>query len=165
MRKFLCLLATLLFLPCASAESDCCCGQSACSCFIQLGDEGMAVEAIQHALINAGYLAPDQNASAFDQVTRQGVISFQEAHDLSPTGMMNDETLTLLLWNMTPEELDQAMPFSNGRFIWIPTDGGKKRHVQSTCSKMLDPRLVSVRNAQQMGMDPCGRCNQNGSKE
>ncbi len=125
----------------------------------------MAVEAIQHALINAGYLAPNQDASAYDLARSLGVITFQEAHDPSPTGMMDDETLTLLLWNMTPEELDQAMPFSIGRFVLGPDGRRQKRHVQSTCSRMPDPRLVSVRNAQQMGMVPCGRCNQNGSKE
>ena len=114
----------------------------------------MAVEAIQHALINAGYLAPNQDASAYDLARSLGVIAFQKAHDPSPTGMMDDETLTLLLWNMTPEELDQAMPFSIGRFVLGPDGRRQKCHVQSTCSKMPDPRLVSVRNAQQMAWPP-----------
>lgn len=165
MRWFWGLLAALLLMPCALAEDDCTCHQDACICFVQYGDEGMAVEAIQNALIAAGYLPAREDAACFDHATQQAVMAFQTAHDLSPTGMMDDTTLTLLLWGMTPQELDAAQPESNGRFVWIPTDGGRRRHVKESCSQMQDPRRVSVRNAQQLGMEPCGRCNKDGKKE
>lgn len=89
----------------------------------------------------------------------------QQEHLLPTTGMLDDATLTLLLHGMLPESLDAAQPLSNGRMIYIPTDGGSRRHVKPTCSKMSDPRIVSVRNAGILGFLPCGRCNKNGSNE
>lgn len=163
------LLALLLLLPClclrAGAEIPCRCGCGDCECFIQMGDEGPAVEYIQHALIAQGYLNANSDGEVFDERTRQAVLRFQAAHDLPQTGMMDDGTLTLLIWGMTPAELDRQSPASNGHAIWIPTDGGVRRHWRDYCCKMLDPRLVSVRNAAEMGMDPCGICNRKGKWE
>lgn len=155
-------LGLLLLAPCALAEDDCICGQPDCVCFIQLGDGGMAVEAIQNALVEQGYLQPNDDASGFDEATRQAVMAFQTAHELSPTGMMDDSTLTLLLWGMTPEELDEADPLSIGLLVWVPTDCGIRHHKRESCCDMLDPRLISRRNALRMEMEPCGRCQPTG---
>lgn len=166
MRKIL--LSCLCLILCSNiclAEIACVCAQEHCTCFIQLGDEGKAMEHIQHALIEQGYLLRADDASAFDEKTLKAVLSFQEANELTATGMLDDETLTLLLWGMLPEELDRERPFSNGRAVWIPTDGGIRRHVKPSCCSMFDPRLVSVRNAEKMDMQPCGRCNKNGKNE
>lgn len=163
MRKLLVLLLGLsLFICTAHAEIPCGCVETACQCFIQLGDEGMAVEFIQNTLIEKGYLAPNDDASAFDEKTQQAVIAFQQANDLPPTGMMDDDTLTLLLWGMLPEALDEAHPETSSLVMWIPTDGGIRHHDTPTCSKMYDPRLVSQRNALAMGMLHCGRCKPQG---
>lgn len=68
MRKLSWLALLLCALACAAyAEIPCQCGQPECLCFIQLGDEGMAVEAVQNALVAQGYLAPNADASAFDE--------------------------------------------------------------------------------------------------
>ena len=158
------LLLAMMVCP-ALADVSCACSEEPCICFIQLGDEGPAIEYIQHALIAQGFLSAQSDGALFDQRTLQAVLRFQEAHDLPATGMMDDVTLTLLLWGLTPAELDQREPLSNGNAIWIPTDGGIRRHWKSTCSKMFDPRRVSVRNAAFMDMQPCGRCNKNGIKE
>lgn len=155
-----CLIGSMCF-----ADVPCICGLEHCTCFIQLGDGGPEMEYIQHALIEQGYLQKSNDAPLFDDRTLQAVLRFQEANQLPATGMLDDSTLTLLLWGMLPPELDQAEPFSNGGPIWIPTDGGIRRHAKPACSKMLDPRRVSVRNADRMGMDPCGRCNKNGRNE
>lgn len=72
--------------------------------------------------------------------------------------MLDDDTLTLLLWGMLPSALDQAEPASSKLPMWIPTDGGIRHHDLKTCSNMLDPRLVSQRNALAMEMLHCGRC-------
>ena len=143
---------------CAAAEIPCQCGRDACLCFIQLGDEGPAVEFIQNTLVEKGYLPPRDDASAYDEKTVAAVKRFQEENSLSPTGMMDDGTLTLLLWGMLPEELDAAQPGSSTLAVWIPTDGGVRHHDLKTCSKMHDPRLVSQRNALAMDMLHCGRC-------
>lgn len=159
MRRVLLLTLCLCLLSCAAcAEILCICEQAECLCFIQLGDGGMAVEAIQNALIDQGCLAAKDDASAFDENTRQAVIAFQTANGLSPTGMMDDDTLTLLLWGMLPEALDAAQPDSSNLPMWVPTGGGIRHHDTPTCSAMHAPRLVSQRNALAMGMLQCGRC-------
>lgn len=159
MRKLLYMLLCLCILfSAASAEIPCACEQSECLCFIQLGDKGMAVEAIQNALIAQGFLAPEDDASAFDEQTLQAVLAFQTQYALSPTGMMDDETLTLLLWGMLPEALDAALPESSNIQVWIPTGGGIRHHDSPTCCAMNAPRLVSQRNALAMGMLRCGTC-------
>lgn len=159
MRKLFCLLCLLCLSVCtARAEISCICGQAECRCFIQLGDEGMPVEAIQNALVAQGYLAAKDDGSCFDERTYHAVIHFQTANGLPATGMMDDETLTLLLFGMLPDALDAAQPDSSNVMVWIPTDGGKRHHDRSTCSGMSDPRLVSQRNALAMEMLHCGRC-------
>ena len=158
MRKVLVLLTLAFCCSQVFAEIPCQCSQELCLCFIQLGDEGPAVEFIQNTLVAKGYLAPHDDASAFDAKTQQAVLRFQTEHDLSPTGTMDDDTLTLLLWGMLPEELDKSEPSSSTLPMWIPTDGGIRHHDTKTCSQMLDPRLVSQRNALAMNMLHCGRC-------
>lgn len=159
MRKAALFALCALLLGCSAlAEIPCICGLEACLCFVQLGDEGMAVEAIQNELVAQGWLAPKDDASSFDENTRQAVIAFQAAHALPTTGMMDDNTLTLLLWGVLPDELDIRHPESSALPMWIPTDGGIRHHDTPTCSKMHDPRLVSQRNALAMNMLHCGRC-------
>lgn len=165
MRRLLLLLLLFLASSIYYAEIPCECGHSHCTCFIQLGDGGPEMEYIQHALIQQGFLAKDHDAAAFDGHTLQAVLRFQEANGLPATGTLDDDTLTLLLWGMLPEELDKSTPGTNGNPIWIPTDGGIRRHINPGCCDMLDPRLVSVRNAERMNMQPCGRCNRGGKKE
>lgn len=157
-RTFFCWFLLLHLIICAAAEIPCQCGLEECSCFIQLGDEGPAVDYIQNTLTALGYLAASNDASDFDDHTLQAVRQFQKDHQLIPSGMMDDETLTLLLWGMLPEELNAASPGSSTIAVWIPTDGGIRHHDLNTCSKMFDPRLVSQRNALAMEMLHCGRC-------
>lgn len=166
MRKFMLFcLCILLFANVSHAEISCVCGQEPCLCFMQLGDAGPEMEYIQHELIEQGYLLQADDAAVFDEKTLNAVMRFQADKNLPATGTLDDDTLTLLLWGMLPEKLDEAKPFSNGRPVWIPTDGGIRRHVKPTCCSMFDPRLVSVRNAELMDMQPCGRCNRDGKNE
>lgn len=143
----------------ASEKISCDCGESSCVCFIQLGDEGKFVSSVIKLLKAQGYCGPKQRVSIFDEGAAEGVMALQRAHDLPQTGMLDDETLTLLIFGMLPEELDEAEPLSRGDCNWIPTDGGKKRHVKPTCGNMLDPRKVSVRNAEALGYTHCKNCN------
>ena len=163
MRRIFCIFLMLCTISvCAAAEIPCQCGREACLCFIQLGDKGPAVEFIQNMLVEKGYLAPRDDASAYDEKTVAAVKRFQEDNNLAPTGMMDDETLTLLLWGMLPVALDAAQPGSIEAPVWIPTDGGIRHHMSGMCCNMSDPRLVSQRNAIQMNMKDCGRCHPTG---
>lgn len=159
MRRLICCIMLLCLLSvCAAAEIPCQCGLEECLCFIQLGDKGPAVDFIQNKLIVHGYLSPNDIAADYDENTVAAVQRFQQDNNLPVTGTMDDETLTLLLWEMLPEALNAAQPDSSTLVVWIPTDGGIRHHDKDNCSGMFEPRLVSQRNALAMNMLHCGRC-------
>ena len=139
------------FIPCD-------CHSDPCECFIQLGDEGGAVKKIITKLIEKKYLGKKVSKDMFTREVEKAVKQFQQDNNLDPTGMMDDDTLTLLLHGVLPEKLDITDPYSNCNTIYIPTDGGKKRHSNPECSGMYDPRKVSDRNAEELGFDPCKKC-------
>ena len=94
MRRFVLLLVSLmLFVNVGFAEIACVCTSEHCICFIQLGDGGKAMESIQHALIEQGYLEQSDDAYRFDTNTLKAVLRFQEANSLPVTGMLDDNTL------------------------------------------------------------------------
>ena len=47
---------------------------------------------------------------------------------------------------------------TQGRLVWIPTNGGTKYHSKSGCSKMENPIQVSIETAKANGFTACGRC-------
>ena len=160
MSKLMLVVVLLLWLPVqALALIECDCGTPYCSCFIQLGDDGMPVKALRSFLFQQGYL-DSEKGGAFDRHIYEAVCRFQADNALEETGLLDDTTLTLLIHGLTPEEMDMQDE-NGGQLVYVPTDGGKKRHAKPTCSGMSDPRKVSVRNAEAMGMDACGRkgCN------
>ena len=128
-----------------------------CECFIQEGDEGNAVKEIIKLLIKEGWLTKKTSTAEFSSDVTEAVKQFQGKNHLEPTGTMDDDTLTLLIWGMLPEELDAVRPSSRTETVFIPTDGGKKRHKSEKCSGMKDPRKVSIRNAEALGFDACKR--------
>ena len=127
-----------------------------CECFIQLGDEGGAVKEIVKKLIAEGYLPKKTPKGEYTVQVENAVKQFQADHKLDITGTMDDDTLTLLIWGMLPEELDIIN--SEWQTVYIPTDGGKKRHLNMECSRMEDPRKISERNAEELGFEPCKKC-------
>ena len=160
------LIMSILFSVCVSFSEGqsyilCdCLIKSACQCFIQRGDEGGAVKKIIRILIDKKYLPKGTPVGVFTVEVEYAVKQFQRDNDLDETGMMDDDTLTLLLWDMLPEEVDAKYgSFGEScKTVYIPTDGGKRRHISPKCSRMEDPRKVSVRNAEKLDFDPCGRC-------
>ena len=100
-------------------------------------------------LAEQGYLSSSRG-STFDSGVHEAVCAFQQDHGLTQSGMLTDETLTMLIWGESSYE--------EGVTVWVPTDGGKKRHDKPTCSNMHDPRKMSSINAQQLGIEACKRC-------
>lgn len=45
-----------------------------------------------------------------------------------------------------------------GLLVWIPTNGGKRYHSNSSCSGMISPRRVDLGEARYLGFTACGRC-------
>lgn len=159
-RTFVFLLFLLLSLngSNAYAEISCDCGELGCTCFIQMHDDGIAVDHIVDLLADQGYLSTTRIGS-FDDRVYEAVCLFQEENRIEITGIMDDETLTMLIWGVSPQSLTQSDPLLVMDVVWVPTDGGKKRHRKATCSGMYDPRKMTVCNAEALGIDACKRCN------
>lgn len=111
-----------------------------------------------HICINRCYISSNARIEIYDDAIVDAVKQFQANKNLPDTGMMDDETLTQLLWGISVNELDELYPMLNPNSMWIPTDGGKRRHCDPLCCDMYDPRLISIRNADVIGMYPCKRC-------
>ena len=47
---------------------------------------------------------------------------------------------------------------TTGDLVWVPVNGGKKYHRNSSCSNMENPMQVSRETAEANGYDPCKRC-------
>ncbi|MDY2698322.1 MAG: hypothetical protein ACI4E5_07620 [Suilimivivens sp.] len=47
---------------------------------------------------------------------------------------------------------------SSDILVWVPTNGGVKYHIKSSCSNMKNPRQVSVETAIADGFTPCKKC-------
>ena len=138
-------------------ERGCDCYEEPCSCFMQFGDEGTPVKAVITVLKEKGYL-PDVIDATYTFEVEEAVKKLQREYALEETGMMDDETLTYLIWGMSSEELDAARPDLTLEVVYVPTDGGKKFHRKNDCSDMLDPRKISRRNAEELEIGNCGRC-------
>lgn len=159
------LALALAIALCLSAAGEarlyCECRQENCICFIQYMDEGQAVKQIIAVLAYYGYLPKDNTPALFDEAVAFAVLAFQRDAGLYETGMMDDDTLTLLLMELQPVYSEKSIslkPASASRAVWVPTNGGIRHHSKPTCSKMYDPRLVSELNALKMDMQPCGIC-------
>ncbi len=170
-RKIGCLLLCLFVLwpfGLAFAEGKshipCTCGQDPCTCFLQEGDRGGMVRAAALALRREGYLAKKGPTLIFTDQIRQAVVSFQQDHALTVTGMLDDETLTWILWGVSASDLDAQMPAARRQLqtytetVWISSEGGSKRHGSADCSGMRHPRRVSIRNAAKAGYGACLKC-------
>lgn len=150
-------LLTCALLGCSGAYAQvaCSCGEAPCACFLQRGDEGIAVRGVIALLHEQGYLSSGKG-SAYDADVETAVKAFQAACGLDETGTLDDDTLTFLVFGRSAAELDARE--GGGNEVWVPTNGGKKRHKTAACSGMEDPRKMSSRNAQALGIDACGRC-------
>ena len=146
---FASLTLMLIILSSAMAEISCDCNEKYCDCYIQYGDEGIAVEGIIDALYTAGYL-DSERGNTFDDEVFEAVCRFQNDCGLEETGMMDHITLSWLIGSDEESE--------NAETVWVPTDGGKKYHKGPNCSGMLDPRKISLQNAWILGIDDCGKC-------
>ena len=162
-KLILLLMASICLLSNATAEKKeymergCDCDQVACVCFMQMDDFGLPVKVMIEALKENGYLNDAIDATFVPEV-EDAVKAVQSEYGLKQTGLVDDNTLTCLLWGISAEELDAARPDLPLKMVWVPTDGGKKYHNKKTCSQMYDPRKISQRNAIVLGIEPCGRC-------
>lgn len=50
------------------------------------------------------------------------------------------------------------LSYKGGVHVWVPTKGGDMYHIESTCSQMIDPRLITLDEAKAEGFPPCSKC-------
>ena len=43
--------------------------------------------------------------------------------------------------------------------VWVPTNGGNKYHSKPSCSKMKNPKQISLKQAEKNGYSACRKCN------
>ena len=143
----------------ASAHIPCRCNNppDQCTCFIQLGDRGLAVERIIRVLKDEGYLAESADKGEFTPEVREAVIRFQSVNNLECTGWMDDETLDALLFGYLPDTSAKLSTEEWGQICFVPTDGGIRYHSDPTCSGMYNPRMISRVNAECLGIEHCGK--------
>ena len=153
------LIALLSTMDCAYAHIPCMCNNSPdqCTCFIQLGDKGLAVKKIITILIEKGYLVKSDKNNEFTPEVKQAVIKLQTDNDLECTGWMDDETLNVLLYDVLPDKTEKYTAKYWEAICYVPTDGGQKYHANPACSDMINPRMISRVNAVCLGIKPCGK--------
>ena len=60
--------------------------------------------------------------------------------------------------NTSPSVTVPTQSETTGDLVWVPVNGGKKYHRNSSCSNMENPMQVSRETAEANGYDPCKRC-------
>lgn len=142
----------------AYAEIPCLCNNppDQCTCFIQLGDKGLAVQNIIACLKKKGYLRSDFRKKEFTSEVKQAVLKLQEDNNLECTGWMDDETLNVLLHDILPDGSVKHSAQYWESIYYVPTDGGIRYHSDPECCGMYHPRLISGVNAESLGLQHCG---------
>lgn len=161
MKRFFAAALCLVMLLCAHALSEdafaCRCGEDACVCFLMEEDIGPAAQGVIQLLKERGYLDPMHSRGVFDAAVTQAVKDFQRESDFDETGTLDNDTLTMLIFGEMPGAGAYAAP-GGEILVWIPTDGGICRHKTPECCAMLNPRMISARNAQALNMEACEIC-------
>lgn len=152
----------LLAVPVVAEKvgKDCACRETTCICFLQLQDEGAAMRGVIALLKEKGYLTDGRIKVTYTAKVEEAIKAFQAAKGLESTGLLDDETLTQLIWDMSSTELDAEKPLLSDDIVWVPTGGGEKYHGKINCSGMEKPRKMTRRNADALQIEPCRRCNQ-----
>ncbi len=142
----------------AYAHIPCMCNNppDQCTCFIQLGDKGLAVKRIIQRLKDIGYLKKSVKKKEFTLEIKQAVLQFQADNNLECTGWMDDETLNALLADVLPDKASRHSIHYWDGIYYVPTDGGIRFHSDPTCCEMSNPRMISGMNAECLGMKHCG---------
>lgn len=160
-KRWALLLSVLLLalLPLALAEEiPCVCGQDACTCFMQEGDGCPGLDVLAQCLEEkAAYVRPEKLEAISADMT-EAVRVFQRDHDLTETGLLDDETLTLLLWDKLPPEMEKEAAEEERTLCFVPVRGGERCHKTEQCSGMDHPRRMSLQNALRLGYELCENC-------
>ena len=137
---------------------------------IKRGDNGDAVKEIQTQLASLGYLSSSTDGK-FGPGTEQAVQNFQDTNHLDSTGIVDEKTYKKLFSSEAKHYVAPVLTLdaeesttgvgtrsASGPLVWIPTHGGTKYHLSSSCSGMEGPIQVTISEAQSRGFTPCKKC-------
>ena len=162
------LIALVCFFTAFSEENKstllCDCSEETCICFLQEEDIGPAVQKVIVYLKERGYLSQEHSRGVFDAEVTLAVMRFQKDQDLEQTGMLDNATLTKLIFDGLPESMYMWNEKSE-ILLWIPSDGGVCKHLNPDCYGILNPRKISMLNAEALMLDACDHCIRGGQYE
>jgi len=93
-------------------------------------------------------VASSSESESSSTVDRNTLSSTSSSHSSAvSTGGNSGNTVTV------PDKAETV-----GNLVWVPTNGGKKYHLKSGCSNMIDPIQVSIETAIANGYTACKRC-------
>lgn len=148
MNRFVSLVLVLLMCFAALSEAavkqpeflPCVCGFEECVCFAREGDTGYLVQTARSLLFEMNLLDKLHPQAKFDENMKTALLDFQELKGLDRTGLLDDETLTMLF------ATEHEMLIPDVRCFYVPVNGGQELHISSVCSGMIDSRMVSARS-------------------
>lgn len=94
-----------------------------------------------------GVLAPRQDYKELNMMM-DVLIKNGDAKKVSTAKLKSDE----------PSDIQQGVDDSSEQQVWIPSHGGTKYHSKASCSSMIDPVQITLKEAQERGYEACGRC-------
>lgn len=86
-----------------------------------------------------------------DTQTTPNISSVMTSHDTASSSTLSESKSSV---KTVPATTYKPI----GLMVWIPTNGGKRYHSNSSCSGMINPRRVDLGEARYLGFTACGRC-------
>ena len=136
---------------------------------IKRGDSGDSVVEVQTRLAALGYLTSSADGK-FGPATEQAVMNFQEANQLSSTGVVDESSYNRLFSSNAVHYVAPVLPVNaeeisadvgtrsaGDPLVWI-TASGKRYHSKSNCGRTKSSWQVTLSEARAMGLTPCGNC-------
>lgn len=117
------------------------------------------LEAIQIVLVQKGEPAPGNTYNGVTSNTSKGYV---EGPVSSPSGSStssgNNSGSSSSSGNGSSSGSKIPPEETGSNLVWIPTNGGTKYHSNPNCSKMNNPRQVSLETAKSYGYTACKKC-------
>ena len=137
---------------------------------LQKNDQGEEVAVLQARLAELGYYKENVTGK-YDSNTVTAVKAFEKANKLKQDGVATIDDQMLLFGTVasvsaasnqsaksSAKSTESKSTESKAVYVWIPKSGSKY-HRKESCSKMKDPKRVTLESAKSSGYTACSKCN------